>query len=92
MSRAVAKVQFEQGLQMVHRALEAALRAKGVDNVAVTHAVHGGVAPDATFSVTAHGRTYQVLFTYEEVSDSHSELPAMVRAKVRSIASSFASL
>lgn len=81
--------QFANGRTNIDNAIRTAIARKALSVGSRPTGPRAG-APDMMFSVTVGGNTTTVLFTYEEIEDSHEQLTPEARAKVRTIAAEVA--
>lgn len=81
---------FETGLRVIYRTLESALSAEGPRELAVNYSKRGNGPRETTFSVSAQGKTWQLLFTCEEIEDSSSSagIDPIARSKVHALVDS----
>jgi lactoylglutathione lyase len=83
-----AKDQFHKGLANIIRALESALRERGVERSAV-ECSEGSESVGADFTVTVDGEVQAQRFTYQEIEDCGEAIDAPVALKVRMLVSHF---
>jgi hypothetical protein len=76
--------QHRDGLNRIHRAIEAGLHSRAVKAATVGFKLCGpGAAPNATFDIFVGGKSVEKLFTFEEIEDSHTVLRPDASMKIR---------
>jgi len=81
---------FNQGLQTIHSAIDAALRQRGVRNTSISYTVQGrNSMQEATFTVVANGHSAEQTFAREEVADSARGANEFVNTKIGLLVSHF---
>jgi hypothetical protein len=78
---------YEQGLETIDGELKSAFNQAGISNIRIDHTTRGSALTEVVFSISAQGRTEELVFTREEIEDSGLAIDFSAATKVRLLVS-----